>query len=515
MFKIDQHLSALHTDGQAAGGLGLPLVPARRKFSKDQRGAMGIIFGVMLFVLFGFMGFALDLSLLYNRKVELQALADAAAIAAASQLVGTNAGVLKALDAAATEATNFKYQYRKRSVTWSDTAIKFSSSTALDAIWLDSSSAKAAPQGLLFAKVDTSALNAAYGTVDTIFMRILPDGATTSVIRATAIAGRSSLNVVPLAICALSPIKANQRGNTGPPPNVELEEYGFRRGVSYDLMNLNPNSTTVPGTAENFVIDPIAPLESVGSPLNTSVDVVGPFVCVGRIPKPRLTGKTIAVSRLFPIGSLFNQLNSRFDQYIGGLCKPNQAPPDTNVKAYDSAVSVPWMAPAPGILYQTAGTLTQGGHLYTIASPLSPPAGTTASMYGPLWSFAKAVPYSSYVDGVPEPANGYATFGTAAWTTLYNPLQASNSYPATTPYLAGTLPNFLAPPVNGPGIRFRRVLNVPLLSCPVDPGANVTATVLGIGRFFMTVPATNTTISAEFAGLVPEESLGGPVELVQ
>ena len=329
---------------------------------------------------------------------------------------------------------------------------------------------------------------------------------------AHASGSRSSINVVPLAICALSAVNANPRSNTGPQPNVELEEYGFRRGVGYDLMNLNPNSTT---TAENFVIDPIAALGAVGSSSNTSVAVVGPFVCAGRMPRARLTGASLAVSRSFPIGLLFNHLNSRFDQYVGGACDPRQALPDANVKAYVSSSSVPWMTPSPST-NQTAATWTQAGKLYTRASPSPPPAGTTAPMYGVLWSFAKAVPYSAYAAGAPEPATGYATFGTAAWTTLYNPSQGFSSYPAATPYAAGTSPNFLAPtPANGPGMRFRRVLNVPLLSCPVGAGTNVTANVLGIGRFFMTVPATNSSISAEFAGLIPEESLGGPVELVQ
>jgi hypothetical protein len=74
--------------------------------------------------------------------------------------------------------------------------------------------------------------------------------------------------------------------------------------------------------------------------------------------------------------------------------------------------------------------------------------------------------------------------------------------------------NFLSPSsAHLPGVRYRRVLNVPLLSCPVAAGANVTANVLAIGRFFMTVPATATSISAEFAGVVPEQSLGGRVEM--
>jgi hypothetical protein len=56
----------------------------------------------------------------------------------------------------------------------------------------------------------------------------------------------------------------------------------------------------------------------------------------------------------------------------------------------------------------------------------------------------------------------------------------------------------------------RRVLNLPLLSCPVSGSA---ATVLGIGRFFMTVRADDTRLYAEFAGLADEESLRAQVKL--
>lgn len=511
MIEIDQHPHAVRADGKKVGGPDPSQVPCAHSKAKGQRGAVAVLFAVMIIVVFGFIGLAFDLSLLHNRKVELQTLADTAAVAAANQLVGTSTGVQNALTAAAEEAANFRYDYHSQSVIWSNSAIKFSASpTAPDGSWLDAGAALSSPSGLLFAKVDTSALDSVYGTINTWFMRVLSDAQATASTSARALAGRSSINVTPLAICALSLTQANPRSNAGPTPNVELEEYGFRRGVGYDLMNLNPNSTT---TAENFVVDPIAPLGGTGSSSNTSAATVGPFVCTGRMPMPRVMGSTIAVSRPFPLSSLFNQLNSRFDQYAGGLCNPNQAQPDANVKAYVYNTSIPWMTTAPTA--QTAATSTQGGTLWTVASPSPAPAGTTAPVYGPLWSFAKAVPYSAYTAGVPEPGGGYATFATGAWTTLYNPGQPTvNGYPATTPYSASAGANFQAPALaNRPGLRFRRVLNVPLLSCPVAAGANVTATVLAIGRFFMTVPATSSSISAEFAGVVPEQSLGGPVEL--
>jgi hypothetical protein len=392
-------------------------------------------------------------------------------------------------------------------VTWTDAAIKFSSSATGG--WVDAGSALASPSGLIFAKVDTSALDADMGVVDNILTGVLPDAQATTMVSASAIAGRASINITPLAICALSSTPAFARNNNTPPANVELEEYGFRRGVGYDLMKLNLDVTQ---PAENFVIDPIAPLGSTGSSSNISAGVVGPFVCMGRMPRPRVTGSALPIVRPFPISELFNQLNSRFDQYVGGSCTPSQARPDANIKAYVYSTSAAWMKTPPAQTTQTAVPYSISG---TIASQ---PTAASSADYGPIWAFAKAVPYSSYVAGTPEPSAGYATFpaSNAAWATLYPPGPQPNLYPGTTPYSLSGGSTFQAPSAaNGPGVRLRRVLNVPLLSCPVAVGSNVSATVLAIGKFFMTVPATSTSIHAEFAGVVPEQSLGGPVELFQ
>lgn len=493
-----------------------------------QRGAVAVMFAVMAPLLIAFVGFSLSLALIYNRKVELQGVADAAAMAAARELIGTRAGVVNALSKAAATANSFKYRYHMQDVVWSDAAIKFSTSnTAIEADWLDASAAMAAPDGLLFAKVDTSELDAAHGTVDTIFMGFFPDPVNNAMTSGRAVAGRSKIKVTPLAICALAPTLAvNSRANPGPPANAELEEFGFRRGVGYDLMNLNPNGST----QENFVINPIDALGSIGTAANTAPAVVGPFVCAGSMPMPRVMGASISVARPFPLASLYNQLNSRFDQYLGlpaAQCSPLEAPPDSNIKAY-VYTSIPWMSSTPGAPgQQTALSTSPSTPLTTVASPLPAPTTNSAPKYGPLWSFARAVPYSAYVAGAPEPANGYTTFVTTTWTTLYRagcaipscvpappatPLYTGSTI--TTPYMSNGGTNFLAPSsANGPGVRYRRVLNVPLLSCPIGSGANVTATVLAIGKFFMTVPATATSISAEFAGIVPEQSIGGRVEL--
>jgi hypothetical protein len=107
-----------------------------------------------------------------------------------------------------------------------------------------------------------------------------------------------------------------------------------------------------------------------------------------------------------------------------------------------------------------------------------------------------------------EPAGGYSTFSTTDWSVLYNPgLPAAQSYPSSTPYQStgGSAP--YSP------YRNTRVLNIPLLRCPVPAGSITTATVLGIGKFFMTVPATATSLYVEFAGMNSGTASGGNARL--
>lgn len=498
-----------HNDRKYGPGPTPPAAAPARALSA-QRGAIAIMFALMVVSLIGIIGMALDLGMIYNRKAELQGVATAAALAAAKELNGTSTGVALALNRAADVANALTYQYRQQSVVWNDTAISFSA--ALNGPWLDAENAQTTPDGLLFAKVETNMLGAEHGTVNLNFMQVISSVFASVSTGGRAVAGHSTIELTPLAICALSGMQAAPRANPGPPPSAELVEYGFRRGVSYDLMNLNPTATS----AENFVIDPIDPPGVNGAAPNTWPGTVGPFVCTGLLAMPRVTGAPITVGRPFPLAALYQQLNSRFDQYIGGLCNPRTAPPDTNIRSYAYIAAVPWMTTTPGA--QTAQSTTSGGKLWTVADPLPAPAGNTAPMYGPLWVGARAVPYTSYtLQGTPEPATGYTPFATASWSSLYNPglPGATASYPGgvSTPYKATTGVNFLAPSAANRPMAKRRVLNIPLLSCPVGPGAVTTATVLGIGKFLMTVPATTTNLYAEFSGLVPEQSLSGQVEL--
>jgi hypothetical protein len=487
-------------------------LPGRR-----QRGAIAIMFGLTVLGVMGVVGLALDLTLVYNRKAELQALADATALAAARALTGDAAGVSAALTQASAVAANHAYQYGHLPVAWSAAALRFSTAANTpDAAWMDAADAQAAPAGVLFAKVDTAELGAGTRSVSTVFIGIVSSALATATTSARAVAGRASTNVLPLAICAQSTTPAASRANvSGNTAFNELVEYGFRRGVAYDLMQLNPDSTT----PENFLIDPLSPPGVTGSAANLSAAVAGPFVCSGSMPMASVLGGAITVRRGFPIDALYNHLNSRMDLYDGNACTPEGAPPDSNVKPY-AYTAISWMAAAPGA--QTAAPWTSAGaRLRTRADPLPGPASNTAALYGPLWAYARAVPYAAYAATPAEPAAGYTPFAASAWSSLYTPAPpTANSYPSalptSTPYLALNGVNFLAPAAaRQPGLARRRVLNVALLSCPVAAGAIASVPVLAVGRFFMTVAATGSSISAEFAGTAAPAALAGAVELVR
>lgn len=488
-----------------------------------QGGAFAIMFVPLLIVIIGFCGLAIDAGLIYNRKVDVYGIAKAAALAAARELNGTPAGIAAARTAAreTVEALRYRHYNAGAAVSWSDDALSFSDLPDRYGTWTPSASAGGSPSatvsGLYFARVDTAGLDPSIGEVNTFLIRILASHLSSIQISDNAVAGRMSLNVTPIGICAMSSDAAAVRtattatGATLP----ELVQYGFRRGVSYDLMMLNP----VPGgTAPlRFAVNPDAARGAAGF----SISELEPFVCTGSMWAQRVTGRGIRVSELpasAPLASLRAALNTRFDQYGGTMCTPRGAPPDINIKsyAYDVAGEVKWMSPGYGS--RSAERVDSHGKIETVADVKDPPG--SPGMYGPLWAFAKAVRAPSPLNA-PEPASGYTPFVTGNWPDLYKSGPTASSYPSNppTPYQSGVASsgNYLAPsaanrPLAAPR---RRVLNIPLLEClsGAPSGTNTQASVLGIAKFFMTVPATDEKLIAEFAGIVPEQSLSGQVEL--
>ena len=64
----------------------MPKFELKRTIKKSQRGAVIVLFALLLPVLFGFMGLGIDVGLAYVEKGKVQDIADAAALAGAAKL---------------------------------------------------------------------------------------------------------------------------------------------------------------------------------------------------------------------------------------------------------------------------------------------------------------------------------------------------------------------------------------------------------------------------------------------
>ncbi len=492
MFKVRPHMTRPPASARSRA---VSIPPTLRR----QRGAFAVMTAALILVILGFCGLAIDLGRVYNRKVELQAIAEAAALSAAAELDGTRDGIGRAVNAAAQSAgRNRLYDYSASVVSWSGGALRFGTDPKGET-WLNAEEAEGQPQNLFYVEVDTSRLSEQHGHVDMALLQVLPSASASVQTGGRAVAGRSTINVTPLAICAMSDSATKEK-------DTELVEYGFRRGVSYNLMRLNPDENT---KGANFLVNPMASPGKIGASVKSRLDVIQPFVCTGTMAMPRITGGNITVENDFPLASVFTQLNSRFGSYTAP-CTSAGAPPDTNVKEYtvsSATNAITWMEDKPG--GQGATEATTDTKLFTIAELDSADTGTTADKWGPLWIYTRAAKYSSS-----EPYSSFSAT-TDDWKKLYKPgsPKPKSSYPSSVP--AKTSSFMQAPPGTLKGIADRRVLNIPLLNCPVDSGSPASAEVLAIGRFYMTVRATESALFAEFAGIAKEEKLAGQVELYQ
>jgi Flp pilus assembly protein TadG len=121
---------------------------AKRKSKKGERGSILAMCAISMLTLLLATGLAVDVSHFYTAKVELQNAADAAALAAASQLNSTSGGIKCAINEA-TKALN-KYDF-KTNVTITSADITFA--TNLNGSYIDSAAATASPTNIRFVKV--------------------------------------------------------------------------------------------------------------------------------------------------------------------------------------------------------------------------------------------------------------------------------------------------------------------------------------------------------------------------
>ncbi|NHZ92317.1 hypothetical protein F2P45_25405 [Massilia sp. CCM 8733] len=477
------------------------LAPGRRR---RQRGSYVVMFALMLTPLILLGGMAIDMSMAFKRRTDLQSAVDAAALAAARALDGTAAGIDNAdLRAAAIINASF-FGFTRMS--WSSAALRFSDSPDRNGNWLPANAAGSGANvsRMRYARVDTAGLDSVYGIVRTVFAGAIDGAYATLNVNASAVAGRSQVQVTPLAICALD----QQRFGAHNTPDGTLEwiEHGFRRGVNYNLLNLNPV-----GTAPlHFQVNPVDFPPATESASNRALDALRPMVCSGSMALPFLPDNTsVYVRQDFP-SSLASELNSRFGSVAG--CDPAAAPADTNVKEYTLPafwMELPAGPPVPTRIEGSALSHVMDNRLVTIAEERFKVPLTGQASYGPLWAFSKPLRYQGAT-----PASPGTKFLKSSWSSLY-PVDAGTVKTNATapgdndvmPY-DSTLPAFRTAPgaPSAPGLRGRRILNIPLLSCPVTGG---TATVLAVGRFLMTSRATSSpgAVFGEFGGLATPANL--------
>jgi len=468
-----------------------------------QSGTIAVMTALALPALIGMCGLALELAMIYERQAQMQQIADAAALTAAQRLDGTAAGVQLAYEDA-TRVTIDRQVYGVSRYFMLD-ASTLSFAADLSGAWLDYAAARSAPAGLRYARVDLATQGGGYTTLPQAFGTLLGSSATTTV-NARAMAGPNGMRVLPLAICAASGAPVATRNNGG--GLLERVEYGFRYGVGYNLLALNPAAGAASG--EYFLVDPVSPPGSAAVASSTDDSQVAPFMCAGKLAYPSLAG-ALNLRRGASFG-LWRQLNSRFNVYGGAdACKPNSAPPDTNVREYRGA-QANWMSSSPTHASASSSTPAAGKPLLTVAdgAPILP--AIAPSQYGTLWVY-----------GAAKKDNGSSTFSASAWPTLY---PSSSALGSATPWpgTGGTGPapytgaSSSTAPVGNPGRANRRVLYVPLLSCPVAAGVYVNGTVLAVARFLLTAQASATEVPGEFAGILSASevsALAADVEILQ
>ena len=510
-----------------------------------QQGAIAPMTALLLIlVLIPMAGLVLDMGHLYITKSELQNMADASALAAAKDLDNSAAGVTKAVATGKAIALKNKYDFSSN-LTLQDANFEFG--TSPDGPWYSKSDTETNPTGRTFVKVDTRMSGVAQ-SFNTWLMRIA--GANTMSSYGAAVAGRYVNTVTPIGICAIDPLHRTAQYNytTG---ISEIVEYGFRRGMSYNVFSLGSLGGA---SSDPYQINPVdAPGITSCNPSNSSANSTAPFMCAGNsavLP----TGIGQVYTNTGMTASLDKALNSRFNDFGGGSkCDPATAPPDLNIKEYPCRGSsspcvtngpgtvsvtppIDWMDTAAGntlpnqqsvsVLSISGGPMlpkywlpseNAGGQTGTATSGRTTLTPATFAEIGPLWSYTPAYQGNGTTPITAAQANAagaqmYGTapgsfFDTAKYPTTVGSGFSTGVQPA--PYNQTSNSNYFQAPTGNPGQEDRRILNIVLVDCrnpPVGGASCGTMNAVGIGKFFMLTKAdfsgSPKRLDVEFTGLV-------------
>lgn len=452
----------LDSPQRASTAAGHPAVRPRQ-----QRGAVLLVVTFSLIVLFGLAALVLDVSRMYIIKSQLQNAADAGALRAAKVLDGTLPGLATAESKAREAARNNGLLMAANPLADSDIQVQFAT-TPFPADWSAADAAcRSNAYSCLFARVDTSAAN-----ISSFFAGII--GVESNAARALAVAGRFTVDVMPLAVCAIDLDKC-------PPSN---QACGYVKGLSYKISEINPIG---PGTL--YWLDPMATTPSCTI---TSSNETRPFVCQGKVSAQLLTSPTVYTNTGISSGPLLAAMDSRFGDYDPqGQCSPDTAPPDTNVMQYlcQSGGNCPIASNTPSVTANWADPIASRQ-----AAQRTSPAGVMPMIInneGVVWSASR-----------PE-------------TAAISGRSANASYP-----VAGTPYTQITQGPAGPGATFafpeRRLINMIIVECQTAGGVCRPAPVKGVGKFFLTRKtniSSDKEIYAEFVRMLTTAELNSEIKL--
>jgi Flp pilus assembly protein TadG len=263
--------------------------------AKGERGSVLAVSALGMLALILAAGLAVDVSHLYVVKAELQNAADASALAGASALDSSAAGITKAADRAVEVMNN--YEFDKTGVTITRDKVTFAAN--FGGPYVDEASARAAAANVRFVSVE------------------VPPKSVGVVFSASAI-GKNSVDLSQQAVAGMSV-----------PPNVFCEWIPLSvlddpanpmlPGSTYTIRDAPGNSVS-PG---NYQI--LAPTGRGGSSAREDL-----AHGVNECAEPG-TAYTVSTKPGVSAGPVRQGLNTRFDDYSAGL-DPDTDPPDINVK---------------------------------------------------------------------------------------------------------------------------------------------------------------------------------------
>jgi Flp pilus assembly protein TadG len=254
---------------------------------KNEKGAVLFIVAAGLVVFILFAGLAIDLSMLYNVKTDLQNATDSAALAGAAQMDGTSNGINQAVTKALSMTNN--YHFNTTSVALAASDVTFSATR--DSGYVSQGAAAANPANIRFIRVEATK------TMDLSFMKI--SGVSTHDVSAFAVAGNSPpINVVCDGLLPLAPAPLkNSSGGYDP----------YVIGQVYTLRFAGGNDNITVGSG-NFLVLDFSPIIGGNSGAALVRDLLkgGAAGCIG-------VGDTFCSKPGVSSGPVQQGLNARFD----------------------------------------------------------------------------------------------------------------------------------------------------------------------------------------------------------